>query len=111
LYTEHAMMTRPTAPDEFVLGRAAILAAFLARPRRATRHIVANVLVSVQDKTHAGANSQILVYVGTIAKDGGPPLPPEGAPLLGSFRDRLIKTDHGWRFTERRGSLDFRVPV
>jgi hypothetical protein len=40
---------------------AAILAALLARPRRATRHIVANVLVSLQDKTHASANSQISV--------------------------------------------------
>jgi SnoaL-like domain len=111
LYTEHGMMSRPTAPDEFVLGRAAILAAFLARPRRATRHIVANVLVSLEDKTHASANSQILLYVGSFATDGGLPLPPIGAPLLGSFRDRLIKTDQGWRFTERRGSLDFRVPV
>jgi hypothetical protein len=111
LYTEHGMMSRPTAPEEFVLGRAAIPAAFLARPPRATRHIVANVLVDLQDTTHASATSQILLYVGTIAKDGGLPLPPAGPPLIGSFHDRLIRTDHGWRFTQRRGSLDFRAPV
>ena len=33
LYTEDGRMSRPTAPDEFVSGRAAILAAF--RPARA----------------------------------------------------------------------------
>ncbi len=111
LYTEHAMMSRPTAPDEFVLGRASILEALLARPRRATRHVVANVLVSVHDKTHASATSQILLYVGAFATDGGLPLSPASAPLIGTYRDRLIRTDQGWRFTERRGSLDFRAPV
>lgn len=111
LYTEHGMMSRPTAPDEFVLGRAAILDAFQARPRRATRHIVANVLVDLHDGAHASACSQILLYIGSFAKDGGLPLPPAVPPLIGSFHDRLIRTDRGWRFTERRGSLDFRVPL
>ena len=103
-------MSRPTAPDEFVLGRAAILAAFQARPRRATRHVVANVLVNVRDEAHASASSQILLYVGSLATDGGLPLPPATPPLLGSFHDQLIRTELGWRFTERRGSLDFRAP-
>ena len=109
LYIEHGRMSRPTAPDEFVLGRAAILAAFLARPRRATRHVVANVLVSLRDETHASAASQVLLYIGSFAGDGGLPLPPASGPLIGSFRDQLIKTDLGWRFQERRGSLDFRA--
>jgi hypothetical protein len=110
LYTENGRMSRPTAPDEFVLGRAAILAAFQSRPRRATRHVVANVLVNVRDDTHASASSQILLYIGSLADDGGLPLPPVTPPLLGSFHDQLIKTELGWRFTERRGSLDFRAP-
>jgi SnoaL-like domain len=109
LYTESGRMSRPTAPDEFLLGRAAILASFQARPRRATRHIVANVLVDLQDETHASAASQVLLYIGTLATDGGLPLPPAAPPLIGSFHDRLEKTGVGWRFTERRGSLDFRM--
>ncbi len=111
MYTEQGKMSRPTAPDEFLVGRAAILAAFRARPRRATRHIVANVIVSLQDTTHASATSQILLYIGSPATDGGLPLPPLTPPLLGSFHDRLVRSDEGWRFSERRGSLDFRPPA
>jgi uncharacterized protein (TIGR02246 family) len=44
LYTEDGRMNRPTAPDQFISGRSAILAAFRARPPQASRHIVANVL-------------------------------------------------------------------
>ena len=43
-------------------------AAFMSRPRRASRHIVANILVTLE----------------------------------------LVRTAAGWRFLERRGSLDFR---
>jgi hypothetical protein len=110
MYTEQGKMSRPTAPDEFLAGRAAILAAFRARPRRATRHIVANVIVSLQDQMHASASSQILLYIGSPATDGGLPLPPLTPPLLGSFHDRLVRTHEGWQFSERRGSLDFRAP-
>lgn len=94
-YTEDGRMSRPTAPDDFIEGRAAILAAFNARPPRTTRHIVANVRVEVADRT-ASATSQILLFTAA-----GQP------PLVGSYRDRLVRTPHGWRFTERRGSLDF----
>ncbi len=109
MYAEQGRMSRPTAPDEFVVGRAAILAAFKARPRRATRHIVANVIVSLQDDTIASATSQILLYIGSVAPEGGLPLPPVAVPLIGTFRDQLVRSDQGWRFTERRGSLDFRA--
>jgi len=111
LYTVHGRMSRPTAPDDFIAGRAAILAAFQARPRRATRHVVANLLVSLQDETHASARSQVLLYIGSLAADGGLPLPPTAPPLIGSFHDQLVRTDEGWQFAERRGSLDFRPPA
>ena len=110
LYTEHGRMSRPTAPDDFITGRAAILAALVSRPPRATRHIVANVLVNVEQRTLASATSQVLLYIGRPAPDDGLPLPPLHPPLIGTFHDRLLKTDSGWRFTERRGSLDFRAP-
>ena len=108
LYTDEGRMSRPTAPDDFIAGRAAILAAFRARPLRATRHVVANVLVTLEGETDARATSQILLFTGTSASEG---LPVQSAtpPLVGSYRDRLTRTDRGWRFVERRGSLDFRI--
>ena len=109
LYTEDGRMSRPIAPDEFVVGRASILASFVARPPRSTRHIVANVLATLEGEASAVATSQILLYIGAAATDGGLPLHAGTAPLVATFHDRLVKTATGWRFAERRGSLDFRA--
>ncbi|HMH28001.1 MAG TPA: nuclear transport factor 2 family protein [Steroidobacteraceae bacterium] len=107
LYTEDGRMSRPTAPDDFIAGRVAILAAFRSRPLRATRHIVANVLVTLDGENEARATSQILLFTGVSAGEG---LPVQSAtPLVGTYRDRLVKTGDGWLFVERRGSLDFRI--
>jgi hypothetical protein len=109
LYAEDGSMSRPNAPDEFISGRAAILAAFRARPCRASRHIVANVLVTLEDEARARATSQILLFTGSAAEDGGLPLLSAGAPLVGSYEDSLVRTAEGWRFAIRRGRLDFRA--
>ena len=109
LYTEDARMNRPSAPDEFVVGRPAILESFKARPRRAAHHIVANILVSLEPGGRARATSQILLFAG-VAADGGLPVLASAPPLVGSYHDTLIRCDNEWRFAERRGSLDFRPP-
>jgi hypothetical protein len=50
------LITRYAALND---GRTAILAAFRSRPLRATRHIVANVLVILDGETEARASSQV----------------------------------------------------
>ncbi len=95
-YTDDGRMSRPTAPDDFIEGREAILAAFKGRPARTTRHICANIRVTVESEDVAIAMSQILLFTGA-----------DQAPLVGSYADRLVLTEKGWRFAERRGSLDF----
>ncbi|MEO7247163.1 MAG: nuclear transport factor 2 family protein [Novosphingobium sp.] len=95
LYVPEGRMSRPTAPDLFIEGRAEILAAFRARAPRASRHIVANVRIELEAGT-ARATSQILLFTAA-----GEP------PLVGTYQDQLVITEGGWRFTERRGSLDF----
>ncbi len=95
LYLPDGRMSRPTAPDTFITGRDAILAGFRARPARRTRHIVANVRITVTGAA-ASATSQILLF-------NAPAIP----PLVGSYHDRLVHTASGWRFAERVGSLDF----
>jgi ketosteroid isomerase-like protein len=94
LYIPEGRMSRPTAPDDFIEGRDAILAAFKARPARTTRHICANIRVDVDGDT-ANATSQILLFTG------------HEAPKVGSYHDQLTRTADGWRFAERRGSMDF----
>ena len=96
LYAEDGRMSRPTAPDDFIEGREAILEAFKARPPRASRHVVANIRVDLGSDGTATAQSQILLF-----------LEQKAPPMVGSYEDRLVKTGEGWRFVERRGSLDF----
>ena len=108
LYTEDARFARPSRPGVFVEGRAAILAGFLARPARAQRHVIANVVVDVEDETHARAFSVIVLYQGEPAPEGELPAMSANSPLVGTFTDKLVRTADGWRFAERVGGLDFR---
>ena len=96
LYAEDGSMTRPTAPDAPVIGRAAILAAFKARPPRTTRHICSNVVIDVESATAARGSSAMLLFTAADAP-----------PMVGGFEDRFVLTDEGWRFAERRGTLTF----
>ena len=108
LYTEDARFARPSRPGVFVEGREAILASFLARPARAQRHLIANVVVEVEDETHARAFSVIVLYQGEPAAEGELPALSAHSPLVGTFTDKLVRTGDGWRFAERVGALDFR---
>jgi len=108
MYTPDGRMSRPTAPDAFIAGREAILAAFKARPPRATRHVVANILVDVADDgLTATASSQILLFTGSENPTGSLPIASASPPLVGSYADQLVLANGIWLFTERRGSLDF----
>lgn len=95
MYAPDGRMSRPTTPDTFIEGADAILDAFQARPARKSRHVVSNIRVDVAGDS-ATAQSQILLFTAA-----GQP------PLVGTYADRLVRTAEGWRFTERRGSLDF----
>ena len=95
LFVDNGLLFRPSAPDRPIAGRAAILAAFFARPPRTTRHVCANVVIDVLSADRAAGESAMLLFTGP------------GAPLVGSFQDRFTHTADGWRFLERRGSLTF----
>ena len=108
LYTEDGRFARPSKPGEFVEGRAAILASLLARPPRAQRHVIANVVVDVESRVTARAFSVIVLYQGDPAAEGELPALSADSPVIGTFTDRLVLTADGWRFAERIGGLDFR---
>ncbi|SER46005.1 nuclear transport factor 2 family protein [Sphingobium sp. YR768] len=95
LYAEDGRMARPTAPDDWIVGRDAILTAFRSRPARATRHVCSNIVIDVLDESHASGESAMLLFTG------------DGAPKVGSFHDRFVRVQGEWRFAERRGSLTF----
>ena len=94
LYTEDAVFRRPSG-GEPIIGREAILASFLARPPRVQRHVIANVVVDVEDETHARAFCAILLYQGDPAAEGDLPAMSANSPLVGTFTDRLVRTAEG----------------
>ena len=108
IFTQDARFARPSRPGVFVEGREAILASFLARPARAQRHVIANVVVEAEDAGHARAFSVIVLYQGDPAPPGELPAMDPKSPLIGTFTDKLVLTEEGWRFAERIGGLDFR---
>ncbi len=108
LYTEDARFARPSNPDEFIVGRASILASFRARPPRAQRHVIANTVVDVEGPATARAFSVIVLYQGDPATRGELPAMNADSPIVGTFRDLMVLTEDGWRFAERIGGLDFR---
>ncbi len=107
LYTPDGSMARPSAPDKPIVGRDAILASFLSRPARAARHVVSNVVVEVDSAMEASAHSVLTLFQGIANPDGGLPIRDPKGPLVGYYKDRLVRTDEGWRFAERVGGLDF----
>ena len=107
LYAQDGQMARPSAPDKPVIGRDAILASLKSRPPRAARHVISNIVVDVESETKARAMSVILLFQGEADGNGGLPVRDPKGPLVGYFKDRLIRTEEGWRFAERIGGLDF----
>ncbi|WP_343525456.1 nuclear transport factor 2 family protein [Sphingomonas sp.] len=95
LFDEAGRFARPAAPDVWIEGREAILAAYRSRPARATRHLCTNIVIDVLSADEATGESAMALY-----------LSPADVKL-GTFHDRFVRTVEGWRFAERRGSLIF----
>jgi uncharacterized protein (TIGR02246 family) len=99
LFTPDGRFTRPTTPDQPIIGREAILASFKARPPRLTRHLAANIEIDLlADGQTAQARSQIILFTSPVA--GGPV-----SLLVGGFDDELVRQGDGWLFRSRQGSL------
>ncbi|MBB5393780.1 SnoaL-like protein [Herbaspirillum sp. SJZ130] len=105
LFTEDAVLYRPSAPEQAIVGRAQILAAFSRRPAdTATFHCCSDVLVEVEHAGAACARSRILMLSAprehgeVMAGAARPPVP-------GVFDDRFALTADGWKFAQRRGSF------
>jgi len=112
LFVADGEMVRPSAPDQPIVGREAILASLLARPAdRRMRHVCANVQVSVLSATAATATSTYVIYAGTLQGDDSLPVLDASPPVLCEFQDHLVLTGEGWRFTQRHGRPLFRMPA
>lgn len=109
IFTEDATLVRRATAPETVRGLENIIASFTSRPRnRLTYHVLSNIRVRVETPDTAGGTCRVLLFT----SDTSEPETPEGrrvAPkqLMGTYRDRYVRTKDGWRFTERRGDILF----
>lgn len=94
MFTPGGSFARPSEPDAPVVGRDAIHAFLRDRPKRVTRHVMANTLVTFVSETEAQAHSYVVLYIADKT-------------LVGDFHDRLELHDGLWLFAERRGTLAF----
>jgi hypothetical protein len=105
LFTEDALLYRPAAPLQAIVGRAAILEAFKKRPAdMATFHVCSDIIVDAESEFVASARSRILLMSGTRTEESAIPKDPKPA-VPGSFRDRFQLTENGWKFKERHGAF------
>ena len=103
LFTEDGSFWRPSVPDAEIKGRETIYQAFLQRPPLVIRHIVSNFVAEVVSETEALGHSYLIFLAAPLTEQ---PLPLVAGPMhVGEFRDKFVKTEAGWRFLERKGSL------
>lgn len=94
MFTDDGSFARPTQPDAPIVGKEAIRAFFRDRPKRITRHVMANTVVDIVSDRAVRAHSYVLLHM-------------TGTVLVGDFFDQLVLQDGVWLFAERRGMLAF----
>lgn len=109
LFIEEGRYARPLDPENFVLGRAPILAAFKARPQdKVFRHLITNIVIDVLDAKSARGLCYVTLFSGSTnnpAEKFG--LKANPSILIGEYHDEFVLTDLGWRFSKRAGRLIF----
>jgi hypothetical protein len=104
LFTEDAVLYRPSAPDQAIHGRQAMLEAFRKRPADTmTFHVCSDILIDVQSEHAAQGRSRILLL--SAARPPHGTAPETSTPVPGVFRDSFRLTEQGWKFAQRRGSF------
>jgi len=105
LYTEDGILVRPGA--EALQGRAAIAAAYRARPAdRMTRHLLTNVAVTLESSVSARGVSSVLLWSTSATEAPGPfGRPAHPRQVVGEFHDRFTLVDGQWKIARRDASF------
>jgi ketosteroid isomerase-like protein len=106
LFTEDGVFARPSDPSNPIKGRANIRERFSAKPRELlTRHLVTNVLITVESREAARGVSYMTLFTGQEPEGAKLPVPASPTVQIGQIASRFVRTIHGWRIAEHLGSL------
>ena len=107
LFTPDATFYRPAEPDVAIRGIDAIIDSYRSRLQGyRSQHLCTNVLIRATSNDSAAGTLRIFFKAGPADTPEGPGVEPT-LEVLGGFEDRFVRTDRGWRFSERRGRLYF----
>ena len=107
LFAPDATFYRPAEPDVAIHGVDAIIDSYRSRLQGyRSQHLCTNVLIRATSSDSASGTLRIFFKAGPADTPVGPGIQPT-LEVLGGFEDRFVRTDHGWRFSERRGRLYF----
>ncbi|MGB1921194.1 MAG: nuclear transport factor 2 family protein [Candidatus Puniceispirillaceae bacterium] len=104
-FTEDAIFSRPSAPEEIIQGRHKILESFLARKPVWTVHVVTNIMVTTLSATEATSHCTIQLFQATPEAEGAVASHARETAIIGGSLDRFRCADEQWLFSERRGFL------
>lgn len=95
---------------QLLKGHAEISGKCIRKPTHLTRHIATNIRIDVEDHDHASGLSYFLFY---FFKSDAPlvlpmPLPPVYS--MGEWIDNYVRTDAGWRLSQRTTARIFHNP-
>ena len=105
-YLEDGVLFRPSAPDNGIVGREAILQSMKERPPGITCHLLANSEFDVLNDRSVVARSRVWLAGGPAEADS--PVKARPPMLIGSFVDTLAYRDERWLIAERRGSIELK---
>jgi len=107
LFAPDATFYRPAEPDVVIRGVDEIIDSYRSRLQGyRSQHLCTNVLIRATSTDSASGTLRIFFKAGPADTPVGPGVQPT-LEVLGGFEDRFARTDHGWRFSERRGRLYF----
>jgi hypothetical protein len=110
LFTPDATFYRPAEPDVPIRGVDAIIDSYRSRLQGyRSQHLCTNVLIHATSTDSASGTLRILFKASRADAPAGPGIAPT-LEVIGGFEDRFVRTDRGWRFSERRGRLYFQSP-
>lgn len=109
-FAENGSFARPMAPDQLIVGREAIRASLLTRPKTLfTKHLSTNMMIDVESPDSARAVSCLTMISVTPVEGAKPPHVSQGPIWFGEMRDRFVREEGVWKFLERRGSIQMKL--
>jgi ketosteroid isomerase-like protein len=105
-YTEDAVLSRPSDPDNPIHGRQEILESFTTRSPRISGHSIVNSVFTIVNQDYVKASSRVWLISGPT--DQPSPVIANSPLLIGSYTDHIKRQDNQWLVALRDGNIEIK---